>query len=128
MGAEQKTIQQHRKKSFYVKKYLMIFVGAIIASLGLELFLIPNNVIDGGVVGVSIMLSTITGMSFGVFLIALNLPFLYWGGYKQIGKNFAIATTIAVCFLSAWWRFSPTPASSRELLMMSSRLRWERIP
>ena len=115
MSAEKKTIQQHRKKSFYVKKYLMIFVGAIIASLGLELFLIPNNVIDGGVVGVSIMLSTITGMSFGVFLIALNLPFLYWGGYKQIGKNFAIATTIAVCFLSAWSAvFGPLPPVTQD--------------
>ena len=115
MSAEKKIIQQHRKKSFYVKKYLMIFVGAIIASLGLELFLIPNNVIDGGVVGVSIMLSTITGMSFGVFLIALNLPFLYWGGYKQIGKNFAIATTIAVCFLSAWSAvFEPLPPVTQD--------------
>ena len=41
-------IRQHRKASFYVKKYLMIFVGALIAAIGLELFLIPNNVIDGG--------------------------------------------------------------------------------
>ena len=36
-----KTIAQHRKASFYIKKYCMIFLGSIIASLGLELFLIP---------------------------------------------------------------------------------------
>ena len=53
-----KTIAQHRKASFYIKKYCMIFLGSIIASLGLELFLIPNRVIDGGVVGISIMMST----------------------------------------------------------------------
>ena len=92
-------IRQHRKASFYVKKYLMIFVGALIAAIGLELFLIPNNVIDGGVVGISIMMSSITGLSLGVFLVLLNIPFLYLG-YKQIGKNFAIATTIAICILS----------------------------
>lgn len=96
-----KTIAQHRKASFYIKKYCMIFLGSIIASLGLELFLIPNRVIDGGVVGISIMMSTITQLPFGLFLVLLNLPFLYLG-YKQIGKNFAIATTVAICFLSGW--------------------------
>ena len=94
-------IAQHRKASFYFKKYLTIFVGAIIASIGLELFLIPNEVIDGGVVGLSIMAQTITGLSMGIFLILFNLPFLYLG-YKQIGQNFAIATLIAILFLSGW--------------------------
>lgn len=94
-------ITQRRKASFYVKKYLTIFVGAFIASIGLELFLIPNEVIDGGVVGLSIMAQTLTGMSLGIFLVAFNIPFLYLG-YKQIGKNFAIATMIAIIFLSIW--------------------------
>ena len=102
-------IRQHRKASFYVKKYLMIFMGALIAAIGLELFLIPNNVIDGGIVGISIMMSSITGLSLGVFLVLLNIPFLYLG-YKQIGKNFAIATTIAICILSVWSAvFAPIP-------------------
>ena len=94
-------IGQNRKTSFYIKKYLMIFVGAVIAAFGLEEFLIPNNVIDGGIVGISIMLETITGMSLGVFLVLLNIPFLFMG-YKQIGKNFAIATLVAICFLAVW--------------------------
>ncbi|SDZ90562.1 YitT family protein [Selenomonas ruminantium] len=94
-------IGQNRTTSFYVKKYAMILVGAIIAAFGLEEFLIPNNVIDGGIVGVSIMMETITGMSMGVFLVLLNIPFLFMG-YKQIGKNFAIATLVAICFLAVW--------------------------
>ena len=94
-------IGQNRTTSFYVKKYAMIFVGAVIAAFGLEEFLIPNNVIDGGIVGVSIMMETITGMSMGVFLVLLNIPFLFMG-YKQIGKNFAIATLVAICFLAVW--------------------------
>ena len=94
-------IVQHRKASFYFKKYLTIFVGAIIAAIGLELFFIPNEVIDGGVVGLSIMAQTLTGLSMGIFLILFNLPFLYLG-YKQIGQSFAIATLIAILFLSGW--------------------------
>ena len=89
------------KLSQYVKKYIYIFIGSIITAIGLEIFLIPNNIIDGGVVGISIMLSAITGLSFGAFLILINLPFLYLG-YKHIGKAFAIATTFAVISLSFW--------------------------
>ena len=89
------------KLSQNVKKYIYIFIGSIITAIGLEIFLIPNNIIDGGVVGVSIMLSAITGLPFGAFLILINLPFLYLG-YKHIGKAFAIATTFAVISLSFW--------------------------
>lgn len=89
------------KLSQYVKKYIYIFIGSIITAIGLEIFLIPNNIIDGGVVGVSIMLSAITGLPFGAFLILINLPFLYLG-YKHIGKAFAIATTFTVISLSFW--------------------------
>lgn len=104
-----KTKTAARPMSFYVKKYLIIFVGAIIAAIGLEIFLIPNNVIDGGVVGLSIMASAITDMPLGIFLVVLNLPFLYIG-YTQIGKNFTIATLIAILFLSAWSAFfEPIP-------------------
>ena len=85
----------------YVKKYFQLCIGAIIAATGLELFLIPNNVIDGGVVGLAIMSAHLTGMPFGLFLIVINIPFLYLG-YKQIGKSFALSTIIAVCFLSFW--------------------------
>lgn len=89
------------KLSQYVKKYIYIFIGSIITAIGLEIFLIPNNIIDGGVVGISIMFSAITGLPFGAFLILINLPFLYLG-YKHIGKAFAIATTFAVISLSFW--------------------------
>lgn len=95
------TIQKKRKISLYVRKYLYLFIGAIIAAVGLEVFLIPNHIIDGGVVGISIMLSAVTGIPFGILLIVINLPFLFLG-YKYIGKPFAIATTFSIICLSFW--------------------------
>lgn len=89
------------KASAYVRKFLYLFIGSIITAAGLEIFLIPNNIIDGGVVGISIMLSAVTGIPFGILLIVINLPFLYLG-YKHIGKIFAIATTFSVICLSFW--------------------------
>ena len=80
---------------------MIVINRPLIASVGLELFLIPNEVIDGGVVGLSIMAQTLSGFSIGMFLILFNLPFLYLG-YKQIGRSFAIATMVAICFLAGW--------------------------
>lgn len=94
-------VLKRKKISLYVRKYLYLFIGAIIAAVGLEVFLIPNHIIDGGVVGISIMLSAVTGLPFGILLIVINLPFLFLG-YKYIGKPFAIATTFSIICLSFW--------------------------
>ena len=55
-----------------VRKYLMLFIGSVIAAAGLEFFLIPNQIIDGGIIGISILLSHLTGVSLSLFIIALN--------------------------------------------------------
>jgi len=49
-------------------------------------FLIPNNIIDGGIVEISIMASNITNTPLGIFTFILNIPFFIIG-YKQIGKT-----------------------------------------
>ncbi len=82
-----------------IYKMIAITFGAALASVGLEIFLIPNNIIDGGIVGISIMASYLSGIPMAAFLIALNLPFLYWG-YRQIGKTFALSTIYGVFCLS----------------------------
>lgn len=85
----------------HFKKYVFLFLGAMIDAIGLEEFLVPNNIIDGGIVGISIMASHIFNLPLSLFIILLNLPFLYLG-YKQIGKSFALATIFAVLSLSFW--------------------------
>ena len=98
---EKRQMLRRRRMRAYVRKYLLLFIGAIITAVGLEIFLVPNNIIDGGVVGISIMLSAITDYPLGMFILLLNLPFLYLG-YKQIGRTFAISTAFAICCLSVW--------------------------
>lgn len=80
-------------------RYFMIILGSIIYTVGLDVFLVPNNIIDGGVVGISLMASSITGLSFSFFVVVVNLPFLYLG-YKLIGKRFTIATLFGVVCIS----------------------------
>ncbi|WP_284644582.1 YitT family protein [Paenibacillus silviterrae] len=74
-------------------------LGAALVSVGLEIFLVPNNIIDGGVVGISIITSALSSMPLGLFLFLFNLPFLILG-YKQIGKTFALSTLYSVLLMS----------------------------
>jgi len=69
-----------------LENYVFIFVGAFLAAVALEIFLVPNNIIEGGITGISIMLSYWTKWPLGAFIFLLNIPFLVFG-YKQIGKS-----------------------------------------
>lgn len=82
-----------------IRRALGILIGTVLVSIALEIFLIPNQIIDGGVVGISIMLTHVTKIKVGIFLFLLNLPFL-WVGYRQIGKTFAWTTLFAVTLMA----------------------------
>ena len=69
--------------------YVMMTLGAITASFALECFLIPNTILDGGVTGISIILSKVTALPLSLLVIVLNIPLIYIG-YKNMGKNFLI--------------------------------------
>ncbi|WP_264738215.1 YitT family protein [Cytobacillus firmus] len=83
-----------------IRQLIMITIGAVIAAAGLEFFLVPNNILDGGVIGLSIIAAELTGMTMSIFLIVLNLPFLYIG-FRKIGMKFTIHTLYGVIVLSA---------------------------
>ena len=82
-----------------VIRTIMVILGAIIMAIGLELFLVPNRIMDGGIVGVSIITSHLLKLPLGIFIFVLNLPFLFLG-YKQIGKTFALSTGLGITVLS----------------------------
>jgi uncharacterized membrane-anchored protein YitT (DUF2179 family) len=86
-------------KTALLRRSIFLFLGAALVSVGLEIFLIPNNIIDGGIVGISIISSYLSKVPIGVFLFLFNLPFLFIG-YKQIGKTFALSTLFAVVVMS----------------------------
>jgi uncharacterized membrane-anchored protein YitT (DUF2179 family) len=110
---------QHQRlsKAKIIKRATAIFIGAVLMAVGLEIFLVPNKVIDGGITGISIMLSHITGFRLGIFIFLLNLPFFFMG-YKQIGKTFAISTLFGITVLSIFTSlFHPVPAFTEDILL-----------
>lgn len=82
-----------------LKRFILITIGAILMAIALELFLVPNKLLDGGIVGISIISSHFLKLPIGLFIFILNIPFFYLG-YKQIGKTFAISTLYAIAVLS----------------------------
>ncbi|QLK85222.1 YitT family protein [Staphylococcus sp. 17KM0847] len=91
--------EKPRRASYFIKRFFFITLGAVLMGVALELFLVPNHLLDGGIVGISIILSHLTSFKLGLFIFVLNLPFFFLG-YKQIGKTFAISTIYAITVLS----------------------------
>ncbi|MDR1101939.1 MAG: YitT family protein [Clostridiales bacterium] len=87
-----------------VLRFAIITVGAALAALALEVLLVPNGVIDGGVVGIAIMCSAVFGLPTGLFTILLNIPFLYFG-YSHGGRKFIIRCVYAIVMFSMFMSF-----------------------
>lgn len=100
-----------------INKMFFMILGSILVSIGLEIFLIPNNIIDGGIIGISIMASYLTTIPLGVFTFCLNIPFFIIG-YKQIGKTFALSTIFSVACMSIGTAFlHPIPGITNDMLL-----------
>ena len=95
-----KQIRHHKLTPWELfRRVFFIVLGAGLVGVALEIFLVPNQIIDGGITGVSIMSSHLSGVPIGIFLTILNLPFLIIG-YRTIGKTFALSTLLGVIVLS----------------------------
>ncbi len=82
-----------------IKNLLHIVAGTGLAVLAMKGFMIPNRFLDGGMTGIAILLHEIFHINISILVIGLNLLFIYLG-YRNIGKTFAVQTTIAVIILA----------------------------
>src|SRR5690606_30636234 len=92
---------RHKKlpRKILLFRTLLVTIGAALMAVALELFLVPNHILDGGITGISIIIAHFTGWRLGIIIFVLNLPFIYIG-YKQIGKTFALTTLYGIFILS----------------------------
>lgn len=82
------------KTAFEIKRYVFMVIGAICYSLSLRMFLIPNEIVGGGVSGAASLIEIVTGLPAGLFTIAINIPILIMG-FKMMGLKFILR-----CFLT----------------------------
>ena len=101
-----------------IKDTLFIIIGVISAGFGLKGFLLPNEFIDGGAMGISLLISETTEVPLSILIVAVNLPFLILG-YSQIGKAFAFKSIIAIILLAIVVHFVPYPLVTSDKLLIA---------
>jgi len=98
-----KQLPVHKEEPFNLKVFakdtFSVLTGIAFAVIGLEFFIVPNHLLDGGVTGISLLLSFITKLDVSIFIFIINVPFIFLG-YKQVGKLFALKTFLAITTLS----------------------------
>ena len=91
---------------FRIQNFLMITIAGIVNAIGINLFLLPVQLYDGGISGTSMLLNMLTPeyLTLPIFLILLNTP-LFLFGLKKQGKEFTIYSIYAVYIysLTSWF-------------------------
>ena len=95
---------------------VLLSLGILSAGMGLKGFLLSSNFIDGGVTGVSMLLSKTTGLPLALLLPLVNLPFIAVG-WHQLGRAFAVRSVLGIAGLALALVFIPYPDVTPDLVL-----------
>jgi uncharacterized membrane-anchored protein YitT (DUF2179 family) len=95
---------------------ILVILGILSAGMGIKGFLLSSHFIDGGVTGVSMLLSNVLGYPLAILIAVINLPFIALG-YRQIGWAFALKSTLAIAGLSLCLAFVHYPDVTPDKLL-----------
>lgn len=107
--------QEIKLESLY--HFVMITFGVVIYSIALEMFLVPNQVLDGGLTGIALMISYKTHVPLGLLTFGLNAPFVVMS-WRMLGLRFAGSYLYAMVLLSVFTSLleDVSPVTNDELL------------
>lgn len=111
-------LQQRRTLRNNIRSVVFMALGILSAGFGLEGFLIPNGLIDGGVTGISLLTNQQTGISLSILIILINIPFLLLG-WKQIGRTFSIKSIICIAILAIVIIVVPYPVVTKDKVLIA---------
>ncbi len=111
-----KTIPLKLKILMHFRKMFFLTIGAFIAAAAIEGFLLPNNIIDGGVVGISMITSYLTGKNLGMLVVLINFPFICLA-FTKMGKQFVLQTFYAILMFSLFLNVFHGHHATEDLLL-----------
>ena len=82
-----------------LKDYGLVILGSLILALAYTLFIVPHNIVPGGVLGISIIINRVTGLSIGMIALCINIPLLIWGS-NVLGKRTGVKTALSMILMS----------------------------
>ena len=97
---------------------MFLTLGVLSAGFGLKGFLLPNNFIDGGAVGISLLIAEVSTFSLSAILILVSIPFIFLG-WRTISWEFAVKTGIGIIALALVVAFVPYPEVTQDKLLIS---------
>jgi uncharacterized membrane-anchored protein YitT (DUF2179 family) len=116
MNTPQQTIEW--KEIFHLKNIILNLVGVAFITLALKGFMLPNKFLDGGVIGISILIHEITKIPFGILVLVLNVPFLFIGK-KILGNTFALQSLITFLLIAGSMTFIHIDAVTSDRLLIA---------
>lgn len=131
-GKDKKKKVEQPSKYFLAKSFLkfktlvrrevfnafLLSAGVFVAGFGLKSFLLPTGFIDGGITGISLLLSKLSTWSLSLLIPLLNIPFIILG-YRSVGRAFAIKTCLAIVGLAVCLAFINYPVLSQDKLIVA---------
>ncbi|MEP6467336.1 MAG: YitT family protein [Parafilimonas sp.] len=109
---------QETHSEFRLSDILLMLVGALIAGFALKGFLLPNDFLDGGVTGISLLIHSVYHLNFSLVLVVVNIPLIILAVYS-INKKFAVKTLISIICVSLFAHFLPYPVITTDKLLIS---------
>jgi uncharacterized membrane-anchored protein YitT (DUF2179 family) len=101
-----------------IKDTFFISLGVLSATLGLKGFLLPDGFLDGGAVGISLLINALTDIDLSYLIIIVNIPFILIG-YTQVSKIFAVKTLVAILALAICVALIDFPVITHDKLLIS---------
>lgn len=101
-----------------IRDSILLIIGVLAAGFGLRGFLLPSNLIDGGVMGISLLVNRETQFSLPLLIILFNLPFILLG-WKQVSHMFSIKGIIAISLLAVAVAYFPYPTVTNDKLLVA---------
>jgi len=102
----------------YIRSGIFVVIGVLSAGFGLKGFLMPNNFIDGGVMGISLLINNKTDIPLAALIILINIPFILLG-WHQISKGFSIKSVVAISLLALAVVLVPYPIVTNDKLLVA---------
>lgn len=101
-----------------IKDAIFISLGVTAAAFGLKSFLLPSHFLDGGVMGISLLIHNQTNFDLSYLVVIINIPFIVIA-YTQVSKSFALKTLIAITLLAVLLAFVEFPFITSDKLLIS---------
>jgi uncharacterized membrane-anchored protein YitT (DUF2179 family) len=102
----------------FISEYFQIFLGVVLASIGLKAFLLPNDFLDGGVTGIAILLKTQFDINISILLVVISIPFFILG-YFTVSKRILVKSMISIVTLALFIQFENFNTVTDDKLLIS---------